>query len=252
MPEVEKRLLEETDYHFEAEQTRFFEQKVNLSGIKIPTVALELSSEKILATEWLEGQHLDIWLRTEPEQTKKNQIANYFTEFLLYSLCCLGRIHADPNIGNYLITPTAELGVIDYGCTQQLSPQTAKDFMQLFLAYRSKDIEAAIEYLFQFQVLNRQQLTPEQANSMVKPFVHWISPIFDEKGFNFSDNPDYIRRGYELMLEVHQQNSTTFTSNKDMVFFERTLLGYLRIFQQLNAHFRFDLNKYISLIPDAH
>jgi len=57
--EVENKLLEETDYTLELKQSVEMAKACSaISNLKFPQYYPELSSEKILTMDWMEGDHL--------------------------------------------------------------------------------------------------------------------------------------------------------------------------------------------------
>ena len=76
--EIEERLKEEIDYRIEAKNTLWFKENVTLKGISIPHVYPELSTQKILTTELIQGLHLSQWLDTNPSQESRNLAAQRY------------------------------------------------------------------------------------------------------------------------------------------------------------------------------
>ncbi|MBL4705357.1 MAG: AarF/ABC1/UbiB kinase family protein, partial [Flavobacteriales bacterium] len=65
--EVESKLLEETDYHLELKQSMEVERTCShLPGLYFPKYYPDLSGDRILTMDWLDGMHLKEFLTTNP------------------------------------------------------------------------------------------------------------------------------------------------------------------------------------------
>ncbi|HHG83912.1 MAG TPA: AarF/ABC1/UbiB kinase family protein, partial [Bacteroidetes bacterium] len=117
--EVQERLLEETDYILELKNSMEISQAcAHIENLHFPQYFPELSGERIITMEWLEGQHLKEFMQTEPSQEVRNKIGRALWEFITHQIHELGKVHADPHPGNFLMTPDGRLGVLDFGCVK--------------------------------------------------------------------------------------------------------------------------------------
>ena len=55
LKEIEVRLMEEVDYHIEAQNMQWFRNNIKLNGISVAKIYPELSSEGVIITEFIEG-----------------------------------------------------------------------------------------------------------------------------------------------------------------------------------------------------
>ena len=82
LQEIEERLLEETDYCNELANLAFFRTNMDMAGIRVPKPNRELSTETVLSAEQLDGLPLDEWLRTGPDQSARDRVAQNPTGFI--------------------------------------------------------------------------------------------------------------------------------------------------------------------------
>src|ERR1700710_1371338 len=137
MNEVEERLLEETDYELEVRRSlEFSEACSNLKNVVFPKYYPELSSNRIITMDWLEGKHLKEFLQTNPSQELRDLIGQALWDFYNFQQHELRAVHADPHPGNFLVTPEGKLGVIDFGCIKELPD----DFYYPFFSTTSTDL----------------------------------------------------------------------------------------------------------------
>lgn len=121
--EVKDRMLEELDYHSEAEhQRRFAEAYAGDADIHVPAVLA--SAPKVIISEWLDGPPLSTLIqqseRSATEQANRDRIANIVVELMFSSPARLGLLHADPHPGNFLLLKDGRIGVIDFGAVAVL------------------------------------------------------------------------------------------------------------------------------------
>eukprot|EP00094_Tigriopus_californicus_P003526 TCALIF_03392-PA protein Name:"Similar to sll0005 Uncharacterized protein sll0005 (Synechocystis sp. (strain PCC 6803 / Kazusa))" AED:0.01 eAED:0.01 QI:0/0/0/0.5/1/1/2/0/501 len=115
--------LMELDYVSEAgNQERFIrELEPKMRGqIYIPRVFPDLTTRKVLVTEWIEGRQL---AKSSPEVI--NRLTPVGVQCFLIQLLETGFFHADPHPGNLLVTRDGRLALIDFGlCAEVPLPDT--------------------------------------------------------------------------------------------------------------------------------
>jgi predicted unusual protein kinase regulating ubiquinone biosynthesis (AarF/ABC1/UbiB family) len=115
--EVEDKLLEETDYVLELKQSLEISNLCkSIENLRFPKYYPELSSEKILTMEWIEGEHLSEFTAHNEDRIKSDKIGQSLWDFYMYQIHHLRQVHADPHPGNFLIDNENNLVAIDFGC----------------------------------------------------------------------------------------------------------------------------------------
>lgn len=233
LDEVEARLKEEINYKIEAENTQWFEQNVTLKGISIPSVYTDLSTERILTTQYLEGLHLDHWLETNPSQESRNHAAQLLYDFFIFSSEKLQCLHADPNPGNYLFQKDGTITIIDFGCVRNLSDLFNKTFSRLMKAYIDDDSEKLFPA---YDALGMTHAEPSDDfyQKVLRPFGQWVTEPYKEEYFDFADHNGYTIRGMEPMRMLHE-NMRIERIAEEFVFHNRTLYGLYQIFEKMGA-----------------
>ena len=125
--EVRERMLEELDYHSEAEhQRRFAAVFADDPHVRVPAVLA--SAPKVIISEWLDGPPLSQLIRQTPrtpaDQLERDRIARIVVELLFCSPARTGLLHADPHPGNFLLLADGRVGVIDFGSVAVLPDGT--------------------------------------------------------------------------------------------------------------------------------
>lgn len=234
LKEIEERLQEEVNYHIEAKNTQWFKDNVSSNGIHIPEIYPEVSTEHIITTSFIKGQHLDDWLATSPSQALRNKAAQYLYDFFVHSSTELQCLHADPNPGNFLFHEDGTITIIDFGCVRHLSDTFTTAFPKLLQAYmddKPEDLFPAYEEIGMLY----ENITDNLYEDVLKPFGQWVTLPFKSESFDFAKHSDYTRKGIEPMKLI-QKSITVDRIAEEFVFHNRTIYGLFQIFEKMGAH----------------
>lgn len=231
--EVGSRLREETDYRLEAEHTRWFKENLNIDGIKVPQVFDEYSSMRVITTQMLDGCHLDEWLALNPSQQQRDHAAQLIYDLFFHSTIVSGRVHADPNPGNFLYQENGDIGLIDFGCVKILDSDFVKNLPALLHAFYLDDFDKIVDAYANLGTTLRSD-TRQDYESVLRPFGNWLSLPVRESYFDFKENNTYTNAGREHLHQLSQMPSLE-TVDEDFIFFDRAMYGMFKIFERLEA-----------------
>ena len=234
LSEIADRLREETDYINEANNTRWFNQHLKLEGVETPAVFDQFSSQRVITTQLMTGLHLDDWLATNPSQVQRDRAAQYIYDVFFHSATQLKRLHADPNPGNYLFKENGDIVLIDFGCVKTLGDRFVDYIPTLLHAFYEGDYEKIISAYSDIGMRIRAN-SMEDYDTVLRPFGEWISLPFQSESFDFKQNQDYTSKGRNLIHEMAHMPSFE-TVEEDFIFFDRTIYGLFKIFEQLEAN----------------
>lgn len=246
MKEVEERLLEETDYEREVRSSvEFAEACKNLNNVVFPTYYPELSSNRIITMDWVEGQHLKEFLATNPSQELKNKIGQALWDFYNFQQHELRKVHADPHPGNFLITKDEKLGAIDFGCIKEMPDDFYKPFFSLTSTDLFENKEETIKAFRQLEMILPND-TPAQIEFYYKAYKEMISLFakpYVTNTFDFSEEQffeDLYNYGEKItkMPEFKQARGV-----KHFIYINRTNFGLYNILHELKATVRTDTFK---------
>jgi len=231
--EIEARLMEETNYQHEADNTRWFAENLSIDGIEVPEVFDRYSTDRVITTELLDGLHIDAWLATKPSQKLRDRAAQLIYELFIHSVIELGRVHADPNPGNYLFKENGTLSLIDFGCVKRLGKRFRQKLPPLLYAFYIDDLDEIVQAYSDLGM----RLTPEYSGDyekVLRPFGEWLSRPVREPYFDFKQNSDYTSSGLPVLKGL-TENPFLESVEEDFIFFDRTLYGLFKIFERLEA-----------------
>ena len=139
--ELRERIVEELDYELEAQNQRRIERlRRGHPFISVPAVNTELSTRRVLVSEYIEGERFEAVRRLdEPQRDSYGEIVFRFYFGLLYrDRIALG----DPHPGNYLLRPDGRVGFLDYGLLRDVSAARADAERGIARAVRAGDAAA--------------------------------------------------------------------------------------------------------------
>jgi predicted unusual protein kinase regulating ubiquinone biosynthesis (AarF/ABC1/UbiB family) len=241
MQEVETKLIEETDYRLELRRSQEISEACgHIEGLRFPSYYPELSSDRILTMDWLEGTHLDDFLKTDPSQEVRNRIGQALWDFYDFQVHKLRKVHADPHPGNFLMRPDGTLGVIDFGCVKEIPESYYVNYFTLINPDNLKDavmrerIFNELEFLHPQDTLADRQFYGDLFITMIellgKPFHEDTFDFGDESYFqSIYDYADYLSNLKEL------RESKVARGAKDSLYINRTYYGLYSMLNQLKA-----------------
>jgi len=246
MNEVEERLVEETDYELEVQNSlKISKACENIPNLVFPKYFKELSGPRVITMSWLEGLHLKEFLATKPSQELRNTIGQAMWDFYNFQQHELRAVHADPHPGNFLITPDGKLGIIDFGCIKELpdsfyypffsttSPELMNNREETIKAFRAlemvlpKDNEAQVEFYY--------QAYKEMIVLFAQPY---IKGTFDFSHSAFFDSLYSFGEKIARMPEFKQARGV-----KHFIYVNRTNFGLYNILHELGSTIKTDTYK---------
>ncbi len=156
--ELSSWTLDELDYRREAAYATILGGNATHSPTeKVPKIYADLSGERILTMEYLEGPSVSSYLRMLesndqaqldvltargfiPSVFSANVISNFLSDAFRF-----GIFHADLHPANLLILPNNVVGYVDFGIVATLTPEARRKQIELTLAYASGIPEAIYE-----------------------------------------------------------------------------------------------------------
>jgi predicted unusual protein kinase regulating ubiquinone biosynthesis (AarF/ABC1/UbiB family) len=251
--EVENKLIEETNYTLEIEESiNLSNQCRNIKNLIFPTYYKEFSCERIITMDWMEGKHLSEYVKEETNQQKRNEIGQTLWDFYMFQLHGLFKVHADPHPGNFLVSEKNELIAIDFGCMKAIPMEFYTPYFDLTnptILNNSEEFDIRLKKL----EIIREDDNEIEASFFTKMFhellTHFTLP-FQSDQFNFSD-ADYfnaiadIGKKYAQNVELKKYNGNR--GSKHFIYINRTLFGLYNLMHSLKAD-EIKINNFKSLL----
>ena len=241
LEEVELKLMEETNYQQELENSEvIIEGCKQLDNLDFPEFLKHLSNDRVITMSWMEGDPLSEWLKSDPSQTERNKIGQSLWDFYQHQIHQLKFMHADPHPGNFIITKSNKLGVIDFGCVKSLPEDFYNAYMDL-LKSGEKDVQSDdfVNALYKLDLLSDKDQIEAKAlilTTFQQMFQLVGKPFFSET-FDFSDNAYFqsIFTQGEALSKDPSLRGLTARGSRHFIYFNRTYFGLYQLLNKIGA-----------------
>ncbi|XP_059693522.1 atypical kinase COQ8B, mitochondrial-like, partial [Haemorhous mexicanus] len=179
-----RRELElECDYRREAENARQFRSLLSSDPFfRVPGVVAELSSRRVLCTEWGRGEPLER-CRSLPQE-RRDQICTELLRLCLRELFQFRFMQTDPNWANFLYEPQSHtVTLLDFGACRSFPREFTDLYIEVIRAAAEKDQEKILsksrelKFLTGFESPAMESLHVQAVLLLGEPF--WGSQPFD-------------------------------------------------------------------------
>lgn len=239
--EVEEKLVEETNYVLEVEQSKeLVENCKHIPNLKFPNYYSEISSDKIITMDWMNGQHLSEFSAKNSNQELSNTIGQALWDFYMHQLHNLRKVHADPHPGNFLVSNKGELIALDFGCMKSIPHDFYVPYFELAVHKNIENPEFFSKKLYELEIL-RPDDSSEEILFFKELFYELLSLFtkpFNQETFDFSD-PEFFNKITELgeryskSTELRQMNGNR--GSKHFIYINRTFFGLYNLMFDLKA-----------------
>jgi hypothetical protein len=239
--EVETRLLEETNYVRELQQSREIASACSkLPNLRFPSFFPDRCSNRVLTMDWIDGLTLDRYAASDASQSERNRIGQILWDFYMHQIHGLKRFHADPHPGNFLVNADGQLCVLDFGCTRSITPEFYAlqfAFLNPVLLDSADELEAALRAMDVILPTDgpaqRQKVT-----HLARESIELLTRPFRAGRFDFAD-PSFLRAMYE-MGETNRQDRELLSlrgarGRAESVYINRAFFGLFSLLHRLRA-----------------
>ena len=239
--EVRDKLLEETDYTLEVSQSKIIAEACHeLQNIAFPKYYEELSSNRIITMDWLDGLHLSEFAKVNKNQDLANQVGQALWDFYMFQIHKLRMVQADPHPGNFLVDQKGTLLALDFGCIKHLPEDFYNPYFELASPEGLNNKRRFMELLYELEILKKGDTSQEIAffsemfHSILSLFV---KPLQHEK-FSFTDHQFFeeisaLGEDYARRTELRKMNGNR--GSRHFIYMNRTFFGLYNLMFDLAA-----------------
>ena len=139
--EAKRQLHREADYRLEAKHlARYAELLAHEPGLVVPRPRPELTTQRILAMEYLAGVPLEDLCGPDYPQETRDAVGTALYRLLLREVFVLRFVQSDPNFANYLwLSASQRIGLIDLGAAHPVPKRLAEGYALLLRSAMSRD-----------------------------------------------------------------------------------------------------------------
>jgi predicted unusual protein kinase regulating ubiquinone biosynthesis (AarF/ABC1/UbiB family) len=237
--EVENKLVEETNYILEIEQSQtIVEACKHIPNLKFPEYYPELSSDRIITMDWTNGIHLSQFSTDDQEVSTK--LGQSLWDFYMFQIHNLKKVHADPHPGNFLISPENELIVIDFGCMKTIPNDFYVPYFELAKKENISNPAYFEEKLFELEILRADDSKEELDffRAMFHEMLSLFTEPFNNENFDFSDEVFFGKisdLGAKYAKSTELKNMNGNRGSKHFIYINRTFFGLYNLMHDLKA-----------------
>jgi predicted unusual protein kinase regulating ubiquinone biosynthesis (AarF/ABC1/UbiB family) len=239
--EVKDKLLEETDYVTELKQgQKMAEGCSEIPNLLFPSYYPELSCEKVITMDFMEGLHLSEYCKEAKNQDELNSISQVLWDFYMFQIHVLKKVHADPHPGNFLVSKEEQLIALDFGCLKEIPIS----FYTPYFALTDQDVlNDKIEFrriLTELEVLRPSDSENEivKLENVFRELLSVFTKPFQSKEFDFS-NPEFFQElidlGQRLSQDAELRKQNGGRGSKHFIYINRTFFGLYNLMFDLKG-----------------
>jgi len=240
--EVEHKLLEETDYLLELENSlRISKAAQNLPNLLFPNYYSDYTSSQILTMDWMEGVHLSEYVkRSKINQAERNRLGQTLWDFYMFQMHGLREVQADPHPGNFLVSNQGRLIAIDFGCIKKLPEDFYVPYFELS---KKENIENPKQFhllLTQLEILleTDSQEEKEFFTKLFQKMMRLFTQPFHSNTFDFSNTLFWeaitsLSREFADDNQLRKMNGNR--GSKHFIYVNRTFFGLYHLLRDLKA-----------------
>lgn len=239
--EVENKLIEETNYILEVQQSKeIVEACKHIPNLKFPEYYEDLSSERIITMDWMEGEHLSEFTAHNTNQELANQLGQALWDFYMYQMHVLKKVHADPHPGNFLVSKKGELIALDFGCMKTVPEDFYTPYFELAKKESLENKDIFTKKMFELEILREDDSSEELEffSEMFHELLSLFTQPFHVDTFDFS-NPEFFNaiselgQRYSKNTELRKMNGNR--GSKHFIYINRTFFGLYNLMFDLKA-----------------
>ena len=228
------------------------EQCKVIPNLLFPNYYADLSCEKILTMDWMDGIHLSEYTQDNNNQDKNNRIGQTLWDFYMYQMHVLKSVHADPHPGNFLINEKGELVAIDFGCIKEIPEEFYTPYFELANEAAINDLDFFARKITELEIL-RPDDSAEARKYIINLFHDMLSVFtqpFHGETFDFSNEAFWGRiatMSDRLANDEYLRKLNGNRGSRHFLYINRTFFGLYNLMHDLKAEIVVDNYKqYIS------
>jgi predicted unusual protein kinase regulating ubiquinone biosynthesis (AarF/ABC1/UbiB family) len=244
-----ERLREELDYEREARHATLYGHTLaDEPLVRVPTMAGDLSTRRLLTMQWLDGQPLLTHLDNSLED--RNRIATAMFRAWWYPFARFGIIHGDPHLGNYTVfdeepkprgkrtAAPAGINLLDFGCIRIFPTSFVQGVVDLYEGLRHDDRDRIVQA---YRGWGFKKLTNEivDALNIWARFIY--APLLDDRVRTIADGVAPQAYGRREVWQVKQRLRPlgSITIPREFVLMDRAAIGLGSVMLHLRAELNF-------------
>jgi hypothetical protein len=226
-------MAEELDYTIEAQnQADFAARYEGHPFMRAPKVGSELTTERVLTSEWADGRRWDQFL-ADSTYEERQRAAEVMARFALASIFRHGVFNGDPHPGNYRFHEDGTVTFLDFGLVKRWSPGEFEPLGPVLDRVLAGDPGGTVEAAIAAGFLSADHgLDP----GTVYEFMRGPYEPFTTERFTYT--AEWVSRALQSVLDVqgvHADVLARFDIPRSYVILDRVVWGLSALLGRLEA-----------------
>lgn len=243
--DIAQLIREELDFEQEARNIVTIQAHfVGNNDVHFPVVVHELSSPRVLTTEFVDGTKVTDFARLEELGIDRPALAERILRTYCQMVFVDGVYHADPHPGNILAHPDGSITFVDFGAVGRLAPAMKAGVPMFWDGVIRRDTGKIAAALRQMGMIPRDQALGDEgvAERIISYFQKRFLEQMTLESFSLKDIQVDMKTKLEAMadlrkLDVSFRNlSRAFQVPKEWVIFERASILLLGLGTQIDPN----------------
>lgn len=237
--EVEDKLLEETNYNLEIDQSLEIRKNCeSLPNLKFPNYYKEYSNNRIITMDWMHGKHLSTFCDENTDQETAEKVGQTLWDFYMYQIHKLKKVHADPHPGNFLVSKEGDLIAIDFGCMKEIPEDFYIPYFELAVRENLDNKEFFDKKLLELEIIRADDSEEERAffTQIFYELLYLFTVPFQSETFDFED-PEF----FNAIADLGQKYAKTTTikgrnanrGSRHFIYLNRTFFGLYNLMHEI-------------------
>ena len=233
-------IKEELDFRLEAQHIETI--AANFAGnshVFFPKVIHELSSERVLTTEYMQGVNISDLEKLTELDIDRQALAERVVAAYCQMIFSDGIYHADPHPGNILVQPDGSIVFLDFGAVAKLSNEMKEGILQFFEGILKRDHDQISAALQQMGLIALHEDTYHVEQLVDYIYSRFLKQVTVES-WNLSDIHVEMQDKLDMLVDFSKMDISlrelmaTFQIPKDLVLLSRTILLLLGLCTHLS------------------
>jgi predicted unusual protein kinase regulating ubiquinone biosynthesis (AarF/ABC1/UbiB family) len=208
--------------------------------VRVPQVHLDLSTQRLLSLEWLEGEKILNF--AESDVAIRNRLAVAMFRAWWHPFSHAAVIHGDPHLGNYTVFSEGGepqgINLLDYGCVRIFHPRFVGGVVDLYRGLQTDDRDRVVHA---YETWGFKNLSAELID-ILNIWARFIyAPLLDDRIRTVADGVKPGEYGRRQAFEVHKalKEKGPVTVPREFVFMDRAAIGLGAVFLHLKAELNY-------------
>lgn len=168
----------ELDFQYEGRTMELFRRNFHGdAAIHIPKVRHDLSSERVLVMEYIEGVRLSDPQRFAEARLDTKRIARVGANYVLAQIFRDGVYNADPHPANFIVRPDGLLAPLDFGMVGTLDPEIKQALVTLLMCFLNRDASRLVRLFASLHLIDESVPRGELRDDLGRLIHYYHMPL---------------------------------------------------------------------------